>query len=685
MQHSPDKGQSNNGTMRRDNSAVTNQQAVPVTQSMELQSDLQMSLFQQQSALETLAEVSRRHLDFHQNGNGHEQIVQNDGRSLAEQLMLAQLQQNDGFQMATTAGADSGSLSFYSPDVPSPEDKFDSAQLASSALAAPPSLQTAPEMSRQRDDFRIEADGPQQLQSEAVDPQLNSLGTQLEAQLQYRLAHDRSEDHRMVWHTDNPASQSFGSLTAPPTDPTSVFGLPQKLSRSKARSRFTDNRRKEVQEIRKRGACMRCRMLKKPCSDGDPCNTCRSVETARLWKGTCLRTRLADEFTLWSVGFHHARARQEVPAAVLGLEQRALPGRIEVRLFQHSNSCMTFACKQYGDQHVDPTLLPVSDDGSATRIWLLDEGEVIPDRLEEYIKHIAATCVEREESQFVKATLRTAQTLLRAEQAEARVPEEQTNGRSCYNLQTQLLKNVIELWVETCILSAPDNYQLQLQYDDAKEPQQQPEGVRWAAGPDTPSLHGLSSSSNSHLLIKMQLLAATESRAARLSKQIINELERRLLQRQQVSRFSTYISAVILLSCVERMTGFFRQLHMGTDDPSQPLSDSSSGLWTQGEHFADLVNTLLRMRALPPKTMPNADGTLSAFQEFVLPVHVQGKAVKEDISEQMKDAANWLDPIKLNINELVAKRDGVAPATDEGLEAWEMKFLAKVLLPERLK
>lgn len=37
-----------------------------------------------------------------------------------------------------------------------------------------------------------------------------------------------------------------------------------KTSKSKARCKFSDERRKEVQEVRRQGACIRCRMLKKP-------------------------------------------------------------------------------------------------------------------------------------------------------------------------------------------------------------------------------------------------------------------------------------------------------------------------------------------------------------------------------------------------------------------------------------
>lgn len=98
------------------------------------------------------------------------------------------------------------------------------------------------------------------------------------------------------------------------------FGSSPKPQKPKVRSRFSADRRKEVQEVRKRGACIRCRMLKKPvcisclyfgipptnfiyqCSGDSPCQTCASVESARLWKQPCIRTRLVEECELYGAG-----------------------------------------------------------------------------------------------------------------------------------------------------------------------------------------------------------------------------------------------------------------------------------------------------------------------------------------------------------------------------------------------
>jgi hypothetical protein len=59
--------------------------------------------------------------------------------------------------------------------------------------------------------------------------------------------------------------------------------------------------------------------------------------------------------------------------------------------------------------------------------------------------------------------------------------------------------------------------------------------------------------------------------------------------------------------------------------------------------------------------------------------------VREQIDEQTKTAAEWLDPLKLKVNELVQKRDGPLPGKNDRVEEWEIRFVAKVLLPERIR
>lgn len=62
----------------------------------------------------------------------------------------------------------------------------------------------------------------------------------------------------------------------------------------------------------------------------------------------------------------------------------------------------------------------------------------------------------------------------------------------------------------------------------------------------------------SHALLCSQLRAGMEKRAMQLSKSVINDLERRLLQRQKTGWFETFLVSIILLNCVERTCWLFR-------------------------------------------------------------------------------------------------------------------------------
>ncbi len=58
-------------------------------------------------------------------------------------------------------------------------------------------------------------------------------------------------------------------------------------------------------------------------------------------------------------------------------------------------------------------------------------------------------------------------------------------------------------------------------------------------------------------LLCMQLRAAAEKRAAQIARTLLNELERRLLQRAQSGWFETFLAAICLLNCVERSSWMF--------------------------------------------------------------------------------------------------------------------------------
>ena len=658
----------------------------------------------EQSALDTLAEVSRQYGNQQVSGATRQDHDAMDAqRAMVEQTLYAELQKA-GISSYTTAEEVPGLYSYtVGHDAQQHQQQqhngFDASLVNADAFGSSPLVQAATAANQQLE--RVHAD-PTVNDPSMLDPQLDDIGPQYDGAMDQATVQQPNGFHTttqdMTNYSWNPTSMSgrhmtFGSLTAPSNEPTPGFGLLQKASKSKTRGRFTDMRRKEVQEIRKRGACIRCRMLKKPCSEGTPCNTCKTVETARLWKGTCIRSRIAEEFTLWSTNLFHSKAALEVSGAVQGLGSVIVPGRIEVGLEPSANARLVFQARQYGDHTktntIDPNLQDVESalDGF-DKMLLLEEGDSMPDKISAYCnsEHALNALVDAEPNIFLKLTLSEARSLLSAEQMTA---NQSTNAaRSCYNLPHLLINNVIELWAETTFLTRSAKYALILAYNPLATSSQGIEVGSWPEGAKVSlPTQLIPPESPTHHIIRGQLLAATESRCSRLSKSVMNELERRLLQRQQVSGHATLVAAVILLNCIERMTALYRSFdpseHCTHPSPADwPLDTPPSALWPHGEHFAKLLIMLLRMRALPPPIYRTSVGTLKVLQESALPVKLNGLPVREQVSEQTKMAAAWLDPMELDADALIAKLEG---AVVSDVENCDLRFIAKLLLPEKLQ
>ncbi|KAF1936555.1 hypothetical protein EJ02DRAFT_459433 [Clathrospora elynae] len=468
---------------------------------------------------------------------------------------------------------------------------------------------------------------------------------------------------------------------------TTDFSMNQKPSKPKVRGRFSDSRRKEVQEVRKRGACIRCRMLKKPCSGENPCNTCQNVESARLWKQPCIRTRIAEEFSLYSAGLHGVLAYHATNHAKGQIRLDQTLGRIEATHFPESGIFATFTplkCQQTQtapNADIDPAMFAGL---TCPDLELIDSDEDVSGKLDHYIKKIGSYFSDTEDSAFMKATVQTALDVLSSS-------------------QDGLLAKVLELWNLTRVLTSR-NFDWHLFSNPSLAPTMAPSTLAAVDIEDamrTP-ITSLGHPS-SHGLITMQLMGAAEKRAACLARIVMNDVERRLLQRQQANPFETFLVAVILLACVERMCWLFRtwETHLSNpivsdETPSQPLkadNDLASALqsvssppvptqelphqpprnprWPldktpaafsqQGERFSDILNMLLKMRGVPPKPAPRStDGTLAVWAD--------------DVDEKVRD---WYDGIAVTAEML----DDRANARFEGEDPreWELKYVGKII------
>ena len=234
-----------------------------------------------------------------------------------------------------------------------------------------------------------------------------------------------------------------------------------------------------------------------------------------------------------------------------------------------------------------------------------------------------------------------------------------------------------------------------MSYHPEKDPVHEPETT-------DPGPHSFSINDPDYELIKAQLLDATERYSATQSKAVMAELERRLLARQQTASFITFLVSVILLNCVERMSLLYRSFDTNTptqqddntdaldltEQPSGiptdwPLDSAPSVFWSQGQSFANLLQLLLRLRGLPPRTYIKVDGSLVVISnDKINPVEIPADGPYPDsVDEQEVLMAQWLGDTNVSVPQLQMAKDG---GDDTALVpgAWDLRFIAGLLLPE---
>ncbi|KAK6585279.1 hypothetical protein PZA11_002006 [Diplocarpon coronariae] len=191
--------------------------------------------------------------------------------------------------------------------------------------------------------------------------------------------------------TYTPLAPSVAVQPTMATQFTAETGHGKKVSKPIGRKKFEKDRRKEVQIVRKLGACLRCRMLKKPCSVGTPCDTCKRVESARVWKQPCVRTRLAEELDMYAAGLHMVLAHQQLASAKMQIGFQSSPHQIEASHYPETTVYATFNALEGHQVSVQGNIDPgLSGDFISSTLRILDsENDDPPLKLEAYMKRIS--------------------------------------------------------------------------------------------------------------------------------------------------------------------------------------------------------------------------------------------------------------------------------------------------------
>ncbi|MCJ1384280.1 hypothetical protein MMC17_007396 [Xylographa soralifera] len=408
----------------------------------------------------------------------------------------------------------------------------------------------------------------------------------------------------------------------------------------KIRGKFSDVRRKEVQEVRKKGACIRCRMLRKTCSGGDPCGTCSGIESARLWKTPCMRTRIASDFELYSTGLYGKLAQQEVDRAQSGNTKFSFTkcsSQIIATHVRDSDIYLSFGAV-ISDLPESKFSFEKSSLGAIRpQLLLLDSISLDSTaNLDKYVKVIGPYLHEEDPSQFMKATIGVASDL-------------------CVERNDILLSQATELWNLTTLLLDSDPQWKIYTYNGP------PSNIHLHILPDRENLHPLSRHTADHRHIRTQLRALTEQQAAKLSRSLLHDLERRLLQKSHSQSFGTFLVALVLLACVERMCWLYHAWDRPERRTSWPLHYPPPYYSQQGDAFSELICMLLRMRGVPPKTAAHPESG------FLAPVSTDDVAV-----------VRWFEEVQLS-NTYLRER-AAAPFDAEDPRCWELRFAGKLLL-----
>lgn len=307
-------------------------------------------------------------------------------------------------------------------------------------------------------------------------------------------------------------------------------------------------------------------------------------------------------------------------------------------------------------------------------------------RLQSYLKRTGRALFEHEQSSVMRPTL-----LLAAELASQKLDPLLGQALDLW-IATHVLVDADALWTLTSV--PPDEY-------DADA------GQRTAVTVETDSV--------SYQLINVQLRAYVEKRASNLAKTLMNDLERRLLQRQQAAsrHLETFITAIIFLNCAERMIWLFNTWVAPTLDeegqeqrrqPQWPLEKPAEGYVAKGERVADVLSMLLRMRGVPPQTRIDHHGLVRAVTKEAgwgapTPEQVLENAMAEATGAEGRDDSiagarravqaardeemmvNWLDGLGLREEDLKEAQRGTRWDCRD-TRCWELRLISRLFLQE---
>ena len=309
------------------------------------------------------------------------------------------------------------------------------------------------------------------------------------------------------------AASLTGAFSAEPGDGVRHNG------KQKVRGAFSGARRVEVQEIRKQGACIRCKILKKSCSLGTPCRACASVDSARVWKQPCSRRRLVQEMDMFGAGLHHTLMNHKLDLEKAQFEFRPSSVQIEASHHPEVSIFASFPVNEGSTpaiSQIDPGL---DNQLSHETVYQLDTDNIdIGAKIEAYARQMRDVFFEHEPSNFMRVTLGSA--------ADALTHLDEKESR--------LLLDVMDLW---CMVHILVDHEVKWVLTQRTNTHTSPDSL--------PTVND-----RSWRLINSQLSAAVEKKACLLTRSVLQVLETRLQSPKARRSFELFLVGIIILNCL---------------------------------------------------------------------------------------------------------------------------------------
>lgn len=212
-------------------------------------------------------------------------------------------------------------------------------------------------------------DWPDPLQSAPLEPiqstQESNNSLQYFPQLQNGLAYDTNFPLAPIPPIpSNPLSESSRVVSKGDN-----IGVPTP-NKKRLRAQFTDKAKAEYREVRAKGSCLRCKVLREKCDGNTPCGKCEKIAShAKLFKDPCYRERLEHVITFRPGNSRMGVLSSELPHLVWPphRQHRKLQIRYPfTRLSDRPMPTLTISCREFS---------PSSDD-ILSETWKV-QGQVI--------------------------------------------------------------------------------------------------------------------------------------------------------------------------------------------------------------------------------------------------------------------------------------------------------------------